>query len=115
MDCYMIFRVYRKHTMSRVTIWGRNAMGAWQHFLEKTKEVLQEKMPVYEEFYENFGIVTNDGTDEPEDDGPGDSFIKAGWLPKTIFSIFGSNNLQESFCYQTKKINMSFSNIKIRK
>ena len=85
MDCYMMFRSYRRGTTSRVTIWGRNALGAWHHFLEKTKEVLEEKMPLYEEFYENFGIVTNDGTDEPEDDGPGDSFIKAGWLPKTFF------------------------------
>ena len=62
-------------------------------------------MPLYEEFYENFGIVTNDGTDEPEDDGPGDSFIKAGWLPKTFFLF---EQFAREFFLPNKKINMSF-------
>ena len=47
MDCYMKFQTYRQCEVSRITIWGRNALEAWHHFLGKTKEVLPEKMSLY--------------------------------------------------------------------
>ena len=57
MDCYMKFQTYRQGEVSRITIWGRNAQEAWHHFFGKTKEVLPEKVRLYDEFYDEFNLT----------------------------------------------------------